>query len=148
MTRPNRKTAAVAITLAVTVLVAGSVAHAQSASETLVSAASLQSIQQQLNALRTQVTALQTSNAALQSEVGSLKTTNAALQGQLAAVRTNPALALGPFVSVDPNPEVGVAGPNVIFHGVNVHIVSGSGTTNDGGTALGLGGCRASAEAA
>jgi hypothetical protein len=62
---------------------------------------------------------------------------------QLAAVQSNKALALGPFVSVDPNPEVGVIGPNIIFSGANIHIVSGSGATNDmvdqGGTPTGLG---------
>jgi hypothetical protein len=41
------------------------------------------------------------------------------------------ALLLGPFVSVDPNPEVGVIGPNIVFTGANVHIVSGSGSTFD-----------------
>jgi hypothetical protein len=57
----------------------------------------------------------------------------------LAAVQSNHALALGPFVSVDPNPEIGVIGPNIIFSGANIHIVSGSGTTNDNGNPTGLG---------
>jgi hypothetical protein len=47
-------------------------------------------------------------------------------------VQSNPALALGPFVSVDPNPEIGVIGPNITFSGANIHIVSGSGSTDDG----------------
>jgi hypothetical protein len=45
-------------------------------------------------------------------------------------------LALDPFVSVDPNPEIGVIGPNIIFSGANIHIVSGSGST---GNVTGLG---------
>jgi trimeric autotransporter adhesin len=57
----------------------------------------------------------------------------------LAAVQSNHALALGPFVSVDPNPEIGVIGPNITFSGANIHIVSGSGSTNDNGAATGLG---------
>jgi trimeric autotransporter adhesin len=46
---------------------------------------------------------------------------------------------LVPFVSVDPNPEIGVAGPHIIFSGANIHIVSGSGATNDHGNPTGLG---------
>jgi hypothetical protein len=83
-------------------------------------------------ALRSQVGSLRTSNDALQSQVK-------ALQTQLATVQSNPALALGPFVSVDPNPEIGVIGPNIIFSGANIHIVSGSGSTDHNGTPRGLG---------
>jgi hypothetical protein len=54
-------------------------------------------------------------------------------------VQSNHALLLGPFVSVDPNPEIGVIGPNIIFSGANIHIVSGSGMTNDNGNPRGLG---------
>jgi hypothetical protein len=57
----------------------------------------------------------------------------------LVAVQSNHALLLGPFVSVDPNPEIGVVGPNIIFSGANIHIVSGSGATNDNGNPTGLG---------
>jgi hypothetical protein len=48
-------------------------------------------------------------------------------------------LALDPFVSVDPNPEIGVIGPNIIFKGANIHIVGGSGSTDDNGNRTGLG---------
>jgi hypothetical protein len=82
----------------------------------------------------------------LEKEVASLKEAAAVLQGQvtalqtqLAALQSNHALALGPFVSVDPNPKVGVSGPNIIISGANVHIVSGSGMTNDNGNPTGLG---------
>ena len=47
--------------------------------------------------------------------------------------------ALNSFVSVDPNPENGVIGPHIIFKGSNIHIVSGSGATNDNGSRTGLG---------
>jgi hypothetical protein len=50
-----------------------------------------------------------------------------ALQQQVAALR--PLTALAPFVSVDLSPENGVPGPNVVFKGVNVHIVNGMGQT-------------------
>jgi hypothetical protein len=40
-------------------------------------------------------------------------------------------------VTVDPNPEIGVIGPNIIFSGANIHIVSGSGSTYDNGNCIG-----------
>ena len=64
--------------------------------------------------------------AALQSEVTALHSQVATLQNQLNAVKQNNALKLGPFVDVDLSPEYGVIGPNVVFHGVNVHIVNGT----------------------
>jgi hypothetical protein len=86
--------------------------------------------------LQAQVASLETTVTALQSQVNSLQT-------QLSAVQSNKALKLGPFVDVDPNPETGVAGPNIIFKGANIHILSGSGATDDninnGGTMTGLG---------
>src|SRR3954470_19896162 len=91
-----------------------------------------QSTPAQLKALNAQVTSLRTTVLTLQDEV------NAVREG-LAAIQANNVQALDPFVSVDPNPEIGVAGPHIIFSGANLHIVSGSGTTDDGGTPLGLG---------
>jgi hypothetical protein len=108
--------------------------------------AEIASLQAITAALKDQIGDLQTNNAALrkqvgnlQVEVGNLHTNELTLHNQLAAVQSNPALALGPFVSVDPGPEVGVAGPNITFRGANVHIVSGSGATDDGGSPRGLG---------
>jgi hypothetical protein len=108
--------------------------------------AQVAALQHQVNTLQTansdqqkEINSLQTSNAKLQNQVNSLQTSNTALQKELAAVQSNHALALGPFVSVDPNPEVGVRGPNIIFSGANIHIVSGSGATNDNGNPTGLG---------
>jgi hypothetical protein len=69
--------------------------------------------------------------ADLQAQITALKATVATLSSQLVAVRNNPVLGLGPFVKVDPNPENGVTGPNIVFSGANVHIVSGSGATDD-----------------
>ena len=103
-------------------------------------------LQGQVSALQTantvqqnQITSLQTNNAKLQNQVNGLQTSDTTLQTQLAAVQSNPALALGPFVSVDPNPEIGVVGPNIIFSGANIHIVSGSRSTFDNDNARGLG---------
>src|SRR5215469_4194598 len=81
--------------------------------------------------------------AALKKQVAELQSQVKTLQTQLAAVQSNKALALGPFVSVNPNPENGVIGPNITFKGANIHIVSGSGATDDnlshGGSLTGLG---------
>jgi FtsZ-binding cell division protein ZapB len=89
--------------------------------------------------LQNEITNLRTSNTTLQNQINSLQTASSTLQSQLAAVQSNHALALGPFVSVDPNPEIGVAGPNIIFSGANIHIISGLGSTNDNGNPSGLG---------
>jgi hypothetical protein len=74
----------------------------------------------------------------LKAEITSLKTTLTAqaaaiatLQNRLQVLSINPVLALGPFVTLDPNPEVGVPGPNLVFHGVNVHIVDDGTPTGD-----------------
>ena len=90
-------------------------------------------------AILAKIAALEAQVAALQDQVNSLQTSNATLQSQLATVQSNHALLLGPFVNVDPNPEVGVIGPNIIFSGANIHIVSGSGRTDDNGNRTGLG---------
>ena len=80
--------------------------------------------------IRAEITALKAQVADLQNQVNTL-------QSQLAHAKN--VLALDPFVRVDPNPEIDVIGPNIIFSGVNIHIVSGSGVTNDNGNPRGLG---------
>lgn len=101
--------------------------------------AEIAALQTQVADLRSAVSTLQTNNSALQNQVDTLQGQVTTLKTQLAAVQSNHALALGPFVSVDPNPEIGVIGPNIIFSGANIHIVSGSGSTNDNGNPTGLG---------
>jgi trimeric autotransporter adhesin len=83
-------------------------------------------------ALEVKVESLQATVSALESQIDTL-------QKQLAVVQSNHALLLGRFVNVDPNPEIGVIGPNIVFSGANIHIVSGSGATNDNFSATGLG---------
>ncbi len=101
--------------------------------------AKVESLQATVSALESQIDTLQASNTTLQNEIKSQKSSNATLQSQLAAVQSNHALLLGPFVNVDPNPEIGVVGPNITFSGANIHIVSGSGMTNDNLAPTGLG---------
>jgi uncharacterized coiled-coil protein SlyX len=43
------------------------------------------------------------------------------------------------YVTVEATPTQGLAGPQLVFEGVNVHVRSGSGSTNDGGAPTGLG---------
>jgi hypothetical protein len=91
----------------------------------------------EIAALQAQVASLQSTVSALEDQVNSLQSSNTALQTQLANAKN--VLALAPFVSVDPNPQLGVAGPSITFKGANLHIVSGSGSTDDSGTPRGLG---------
>jgi len=85
-----------------------------------------------IEALEAKVRSLQATVSEMQGQISSL-------QSQLAAIQSNPALALGPFVSVDPNSENEVVGPNITFKGANIHIVSGSGFTDDNDNPTGLG---------
>ena len=63
----------------------------------------------------------------LLARVAALEATVAALQAKLACV------------SVDDSPINGLAGPQFTFEGCNVHVRSGSGSTDDGGALTGLG---------
>ena len=96
-------------------------------------------IRAEIAALQGQVTFLQSTVSGLQGQVKSLQNSNKSLQSQLTTIQSNPALALGPFVSVDPNPEVGVVGPHIKFKGANIHIESGSGSTDENDNPTGLG---------
>jgi cell division protein FtsB len=104
------------------------------------------SLQNQVSSLQKSYTTLQSEVSALQNEltaarsvlaqVSSLQTNNTRLQGQVSDLQhelseARSVLALAPYVSVDRNPEIGVIGPNIIFSGANIHIVSGSGATDD-----------------
>ena len=99
--------------------------------------AEIAAVQATVSALQDQVNKLQTSNTGLQNQVNSLQASNTTLQNQLANAKN--VLALDPFVSVDPNPEIGVVGPHITFKGANIHIVSGSGATNDNGNRRAMG---------
>src|SRR5437762_6885106 len=84
-------------------------------------------------ALQAAVSALQGQVATLQGQVATLKAQNATLTTRMHTLEhlNGDLPALAPFVSVNPGPINGVGGPHVIFTGVNVHIRSGSGMTND-----------------
>ena len=84
-------------------------------------------------ALQAAVSAIQGQVATLQGQVATLKAQNATLTTRMHTLEhlNGDLPALAPFVSVNPGPINGVGGPHVIFTGVNVHIRSGSGMTND-----------------
>jgi hypothetical protein len=63
-------------------------------------------------------------NAAQQKQINTLI-------AQVAALQRSPVQQLAPYVAVDYNTENGVVGPNITFHGVNVHIVNGAGQTTN-----------------
>jgi hypothetical protein len=75
----------------------------------------------------------------LEVQVTTLQAEVKSLQTQLTAIQQNNALKLGPFVTVDVNPRNDVIGPNIVFTGANIHIVSGSGATSDNNNPTGLG---------
>lgn len=109
---------------------------------------SLAALQSDVASLKSQLAGLVSSNASLSSQLNAANSQIALLTSQISALQTsggsgsttNPALtALAKYVTVDPNPINGVKGPHVIFSGVNLHVRSGSGSTGDNGTPLGLG---------
>ncbi len=103
------------------------------------------SMQAQLTDLQTKVTALTASNDSLLTQLQGAINEISLLQGRIRALEANPTggggslASLAQYVTVDPNPINGVKGPHVIFTGVNVHVRSGSGRTDDNGTPSGLG---------
>ncbi len=83
--------------------------------------------------LRVEVQELEDRIATLEEQIATLLSTISDLQ-------SNPVLALEPYVSVDTTNEImGVAPPHIIFSEANVHVQSGSGYTDDGGSPTGLG---------
>jgi hypothetical protein len=79
--------------------------------------------------------------SALAAQVSAFQATVSSLQTQLR--NANSVLALAPYVIFNPDPEKGVIGPNITFTGANIHIVSGSNSTDDninnGGSMTGRG---------
>ena len=74
---------------------------------------------------------------ALEAENAAQQATIDALQANLAALQVLQDLAA--YVSVDTSTLNGLAGPHFLITGANLHIRSGSGMTNDGGSPTGLG---------
>jgi hypothetical protein len=96
-------------------------------------------------ALNAEVTARQNADAALQAALDTETAAREAdvtdLQSQIDDFEIPENLdKLSAYLTiVNPSDINGLSGPHVIFEGVNVHIRSGSGFTDDGGSLLGLG---------
>jgi len=67
---------------------------------------------------------------ALTTKVESQEASITALRAELDVVKANSVLDLGDYVSVNPDSQNGVAGPNIVFTGANLHIRSGAGATD------------------
>jgi hypothetical protein len=98
--------------------------------------AAIQTMQGQLTALQNQVTGLMSSNASLLAQVQAAVSQIALLQSQVTTLQSNSGggsglASLAQYVTVDPSTINGLPGPHVIFTGVNVHIRSGSGFTDN-----------------
>jgi FtsZ-binding cell division protein ZapB len=125
----------------VCVLVAGTLifpalAYAQENNPIAAPQTQIDSLQATVASLQKTIASLQTTVSSLQNQVSSLQASNTTLQSEVTAAQkeltaAGSVLALAPFVSVDRNPEIGVMGPNIVFSGANIHIVSGSGATDD-----------------
>lgn len=65
----------------------------------------------------------------LLARIGALEAALASAETTITAIEANKALLLGPYATVDTNAINGIAGPNIIFAGANLHVRSGSGST-------------------
>jgi hypothetical protein len=92
---------------------------------TFTAAAKAESVTTEL--LQAEIVILQKQITTLQATCTNLPAT----QKQVAIIASNPILALGPYVYLDMGTENEVLAPNIVFHGANVHVISGRGGTAD-----------------
>ena len=114
-------------------------AGAQSAISALQKAPVVGVSQTQFDTLATTVTTAQGDIGALKTSVGSLTTKLAADEATLSqhtALFNYAAsvIAIAPYVSLDMNAMNGVTGPNIVFKGANVHVMSSTSETDTSGT--------------
>jgi hypothetical protein len=104
-------------------------------------AALVATLQAQVAASQSDIAANQTDIAALQAADTALDTRLTTAEGDITALdtRVTSVEAVTQYQSVQAGAVNGLTGPHLIFEGINVHVRSGSGTTNDGGTLTGLG---------
>ena len=105
--------------------------------------AQVSALKTQVNTQASQISALQAADSAQAGQISALQvkfttfsTTAAAtiyaLNGSISTIMNSNIYALNPYVSVNPDAVYGMKGPNVFFTGANIHIVDGSGSTDDG----------------
>jgi hypothetical protein len=109
-------------------------------------AQSTATLESEIVQLKATVTTLQATVGALQKQSSATQVTDTAqstsvaqLKSQMASVLSSNVWALNPFLTIDLAAENGVTGPNLVFHGVNLHVVSGSGNSEDNYNPTGLG---------
>jgi len=106
-------------------------------------AGSLETLQAKVTLLENSVTALLSADTTLLTVLQAAQAQIATLQARIATLESSPAGGGGgipdleKYVSINPDPMNGVNGPHLIFKGVNVHVLSGSGATVDTTTGLG-----------
>jgi hypothetical protein len=77
--------------------------------------------------------ALSTVGMAVTPTIAQLEAQITSLQAEVNALKQSSVMAMAPFITVDPNPENEVNGPNITFHGANVHIVNGTSSPGNAG---------------
>src|SRR5262245_16941036 len=106
----------------------------------------VEALTKQVADLQAQLTAMSNSYSSLQTAWNTAQATVVALQTRVAALEANgsgggggsPLLTdLSKYLTIDQNTLNGVRGPHIIFTGVNVHVRSGSGSTDDAQSANG-----------
>lgn len=108
---------------------------------------SVAALQAQVTDLQEKVAALTAANTSMLSQLQSTLSELSLLQNRVTTLESGSGgggsssllTELSKHLTFDQNVINGVKGPHLIFSGVNVHIRSGSGSTNDGGTLTGLG---------
>ncbi len=94
----------------------------------------LSAAQANISAMQGTVTTMQGTVTTVKGSVDAVKDTVIALEA-----KTADSVALSKYVKVDTKEISGMSGPHVLITGANVHVRSGSGFTNDNGSATGLG---------
>jgi hypothetical protein len=106
--------------------------------------AQIDALKSQINQLTVDKGALATlteNNRLLKAALMAAQDNITALQGNVTTLETKTAdiIPLGKYIKIDTNLINGVKGPHILITGVNVHVRSGSGFTNDNGGLTGLG---------
>ena len=83
------------------------------------------SLENSVSAVQLQITILQAGLSETEEEL-------VALQDSVSGIQSSSAMALNPYLSVEADEINGLSGPHVILSGVNLHLQSGSGVTDDG----------------
>jgi hypothetical protein len=90
-----------------------------------------------LKSLARSLAALQKTVKSQKASIAGLKKSLSSANAKIATIQANKALTLSwlpAYLSLDTKPENGVAGPNVVLRGCNLHVTSTSSESDDSGT--------------